>query len=175
MVGAYSDNQPDYSWIRPYEVKHWEQYWYPVKGIRGFKNANLNGAVNLEKEEDNSVFLGYYSTQKVKNAKVILKNKDKVVFEKTMDIAPEKPFAETIKIEGAFELTDLYTELVDVASRDILVKYQPLKLAPVEELPQDWKGYPAPEELETVEELYLTGKRVFMPRCMTRWTGTGKL
>jgi hypothetical protein len=29
--GAFSDNQPDYSWIRPYEVKRWEQYWYPVK------------------------------------------------------------------------------------------------------------------------------------------------
>jgi hypothetical protein len=40
MVGAYSDNQPDYSWIKPYEVKKWEQYWFPVKGIEGFKNAN---------------------------------------------------------------------------------------------------------------------------------------
>lgn len=65
MVGAYSDNQPDYSWIRPNEVKEWEQYWYPVKGIKGFKNANLNGAVNLEQEKKNSVYLGYYSTQKV--------------------------------------------------------------------------------------------------------------
>ncbi|MCA1759240.1 MAG: DUF5107 domain-containing protein, partial [Bacteroidales bacterium] len=55
MVGAFSDNQPDYSWIRPYEVKRWEQYWYPVKGIRGFKNANLDGAVNLEKDGDNAV------------------------------------------------------------------------------------------------------------------------
>lgn len=37
MVGAYSDNQPDYSWIKPYEVKKWEQYWYPIRGIGGFK------------------------------------------------------------------------------------------------------------------------------------------
>ena len=48
MVGAFSDNQPDYTWIRPYEVKRWKQYWYPVKDIEGFKNANLNAAVNLE-------------------------------------------------------------------------------------------------------------------------------
>ena len=48
MVGAFSDNQPDYSWIKPYEVKSFHQYWYPVRGIGGFKNANLHAAVNLE-------------------------------------------------------------------------------------------------------------------------------
>lgn len=56
MVGAYSDNQPDYSWIRPYEVKEWEQYWYPIKGMKGFKNANLEGAVNLEKGKKTTCF-----------------------------------------------------------------------------------------------------------------------
>ena len=56
MVGAYSDNQPDYSWIRPYEVKEWEQYWYPIKGMKGFKNANLEGAVNLEKGKNTTCF-----------------------------------------------------------------------------------------------------------------------
>ena len=160
MVGAYSDNQPDYSWIRPYEVKRWEQYWYPVRGIKGFKNANLNGAVNLEKEDDDAVFLGYYSTQMVEEAKVVLKNKDKVIFEKKIEISPEAPFAECIQIEGSFELTDLYTELISDADQKVLVSYQPVKLDPVEELPAVWEGYPDPEKLETVEELYLAGKRI---------------
>tara|TARA_R110002050_G_scaffold899_7_gene6394 strand:+ start:3038 stop:6355 length:3318 start_codon:yes stop_codon:yes gene_type:complete len=160
MVGAYSDNQPDYSWISPYEVKRWEQYWYPVRGIKGFKNANLNGAVNLEKEEGNKVFLGYYSTQKIKQVKVVLKNKDQIVFEKHVEISPDKPFAETISLDGYFKLTDLYTELVDDASDSRLIAYQPVEQTPVDELPEEWQGYPAPEELETVEELYLTGKRV---------------
>ena len=76
MVGAFSDNQPDYSWIRPYEVKTFTQYWYPVKDIQGFKNANLNGAVNLEAREKNQVFLGYYVTRKVSGATITLKNRD---------------------------------------------------------------------------------------------------
>lgn len=58
MTGAFSDNQPDYSWIRPYEVKTFKQYWYPVKDIEGFKNANLNGAVNLEKGMKTRSFWG---------------------------------------------------------------------------------------------------------------------
>ncbi len=50
MVGGYSDNQPDYSWIKPGEVKRLTQYWYPVREMGGFKNANLDAAVNLQKQ-----------------------------------------------------------------------------------------------------------------------------
>lgn len=162
MVGAYSDNQPDYSWIRPYEVKRWEQFWYPVRGIRGFRNTNLNGAVNLEKESDNTIFLGYYSTQKIDDARIVLKNGDRVIFEKNVEISPENPFSETIRMDGSFELTDLFTELIDEADQKVMLSYRPVKLDPVEELPQSWEGYPDPEKLETVEELYLAGQRVEM-------------
>ncbi|MDD4590592.1 MAG: DUF5107 domain-containing protein, partial [Parabacteroides sp.] len=160
MVGAYSDNQPDYSWIRPYEVKKWEQYWYPAKGIQGFKNANLNGAVNLEEKPDNAVFIGYYSTQSIENAKVILKNKNLVIYEKSISISPDKPFTETIKLNTNFKLTELYTSITDEATKELLVDYRPAILEPVDKLPEPWKGYKSPEELQTVEEVYLTGKRV---------------
>jgi hypothetical protein len=33
MVGAYSDNQPDYSWLAPYEVKSFEMNWYPFRDM----------------------------------------------------------------------------------------------------------------------------------------------
>lgn len=160
MVGAYNDNQPDYSWIRPYEVKRWEQYWYPVRGIEGFKNANINGAVNLEEREGNAVFLGYYSTQKMNNAKVILKNKSEIVYKRNIEISPDNPFTEIIKLNGSFNLSDLYTGLTDENSNELLIEYQPVDLDPVEELPAPWRGYPAPEDIETVEELYLTGSRI---------------
>jgi tetratricopeptide (TPR) repeat protein len=160
MVGAFSDNQPDYTWIRPYEVKKWEQYWYPVRGIGGFKYANLDGAVNLEKREENTVFLGYYSTQKLEKAKVVMRNKERIILEKNISIAPDKPFAETISLQGPFKMTDLSTDLINAVTGEKLVSYQPVELEEVKELPEPWKGYPAPGELETVEELYLTGKRV---------------
>jgi tetratricopeptide (TPR) repeat protein len=160
MVGAYSDNQPDYSWIEPYEVKKWEQYWYPVRGIDGFKNANLNGAVNLETKADNAVFLGYYSTAKVKNAKIVLENNGVVVFTKNLEISPETPFAETIQLKENFDLNNLYTKLIDVDKNEILLDYKPIKQEPVDKLPEAWKGYPSPDKINTVEELFLTGKRV---------------
>ena len=48
MAGSYSDNQPDFAWIAPYETKRFSQYWYPIGdlGIPCF--ANLNGAVHWD-------------------------------------------------------------------------------------------------------------------------------
>ena len=165
MVGSFSDNQPDYSWIKPYEVKQWTQYWFPVKDIQGFKNANLNGAVNLEARNERNrynVFLGYYSTAKVENAKVILTNKDKTVFEKTIAISPDKPFTETIRLEGPYNLADLHTQLINAETGETLVEYQYIERKPVanEDIPESWRGYPDAEKLETIEEMYLIGKRV---------------
>ena len=34
MVGAYSDNQPDYSWLQPDEAKSFVEYWYPFREHR---------------------------------------------------------------------------------------------------------------------------------------------
>jgi tetratricopeptide (TPR) repeat protein len=160
MVGAFSDNQPDYSWIRPYEVKTFKQYWYPVKDIRGFKNANLNGAVNLEVREKNQVFIGYCVTKKVSRAAVILKNKEKIIFRKEQQISPENTFTQLIKIDEPFELTDLYTEISDSETGEVLVSYKPVIYQKAEELPEIVKRPPLPKDIETIEELYLTGSRI---------------
>jgi tetratricopeptide (TPR) repeat protein len=160
MVGAFSDNQPDYSWIRPYEVKTIKQYWYPVKDIKGFKYANLNGAVNLEKSTDNNVFLGYYSTQKVSKAKIILKRKGEVIFQKVMEISPVTTFTGTIKIDGQFDITDLYTEMVNSENNEVLVAYQPVEKKEERKLPGAVKRPAPPKDIQTVEELYLTGSRI---------------
>ena len=160
MVGAFSDNQPDYSWIRPYEVKTFKQYWYPVKDIQGFKNANLNGAVNLEKRDGNKVFLGYYSTQKISKAKIVLKNRDKIIFEKTVEISPEKAFAELIPIKDPFEMTDLVTAMINTENNETLVGYIPAPEKKVEKLPDVVKRPMLPKDIATIEELYLTGSRI---------------
>ena len=160
MVGAFSDNQPDYSWIRPGEVKTWKQYWYPIKDIQGFRNANLNGAVNLEQREGNNIFLGYYSTQKVNKARIILKNGSKIVLQKEVLISPEKAFTELVKVDGTFKYTDLYTEMVNAETNEVLVSYQPVELKRAENLPETVKSPPLPKDIATVEELFTTGNRI---------------
>lgn len=159
MVGAYSDNQPDYSWIMPYETKRWKQYWYPVKDIQGFKNANIDAAVNLEKRGKNKVFLGYYSTQLLKRAQILLKSGDEVILKREVEISPEKAFVEEIKVDESILETKLYTELVDLETGTKIISYQPKKIEKPE-FPPVVEAPAKPDEIETVEELYITGKRI---------------
>jgi tetratricopeptide (TPR) repeat protein len=160
MVGAFSDNQPDYSWIRPYETKTFKQYWFPVKDIGGFKNANLNGAVNLEKISDQQLFLGYYSTQNVPKVKIVLRNKEKVIFEKQTPISPDKPFTIKLPYPENEALTNFYTEMVNLENGETLLSYQPVERKRVDKLPETVKRPVPPGEMKSVEELYLTGSRI---------------
>ena len=33
MAGVYTDNQPDFSFLAPWETRTFEQYWYPIQEI----------------------------------------------------------------------------------------------------------------------------------------------
>lgn len=159
MVGAFSDNQPDYSWVKPSEVKTFKQYWFPVRGIGGFKNANLNGAVNLELRPENRAWIGFHTTAKRDHVKVILKAGDQVLFEQETAIGPAEPFTREIEIPAGIAETDLRAALLDAEGRE-LIAYQPVKHEPVNELPPTVQAPPAPQDIKTNEELVLTGLRV---------------
>ncbi len=158
MVGAYSDNQPDYSWIKPHEVKAFKQYWYPVRDIGGFKNANLNGAVNLECDE-NRVKFGFQVTLNTQNAKVVLQHKDTILYEEEINIDPADSFVKEVPISGETKATDLKVSLISADGLE-LISYQPKEIEPVEDLPEEVRPPAEPDEIETIEELYLTGLRV---------------
>ena len=47
MAGVYTDNQPNFSWLEPYETKTFSQYWYPISRIGTPDFANLDCALAL--------------------------------------------------------------------------------------------------------------------------------
>ena len=158
MAGAYSDNQPDYSWIQPYEVKIIKKYWYPIRQITSVKNANLKAAVNLEVTEANTAQIGFNTTSAHKNANVILTADDKVIFRQRIDIGPDKPFYREVALNAGVREKDLQISLRSATDEE-LISYQPVEKegAP---MPKPVKPPLAPEKIKTVEELYLTGLRL---------------
>jgi hypothetical protein len=50
MAGSYSDNQPDFAWIEPFELKEFSQSWYPYKDIGEPRNANDRLALSCERK-----------------------------------------------------------------------------------------------------------------------------
>ncbi|MCL5281887.1 MAG: DUF5107 domain-containing protein, partial [Planctomycetes bacterium] len=159
MVGAFSDNQPDYSWIKPHEVKTFKQYWYPARAIGGFKYANLQGAVNLELTTNGTAKLGFNTTARHEKAKVSLKAGDKSLLEETVTIGPDKPFTKEVPVPGGTKRTDLKAVLL-TNSGQTLISYRPVEIVSDPKLPETVKPPPAPKDIKTIEELYLTGLRV---------------
>ena len=77
-----------------------------------------------------------------------------------MTISPETAFTGSVKIEGQYKITDLYTEMINAETNEVLVSYQPVEQIPVKELPETVKKPDLPKDLQTIEELYLTGSRI---------------
>jgi len=159
MVGAFSDNQPDYSWIKPYEVKTFTQYWYPVREIGGFKNANLNAAVNLELTGDHKIKFVFNATRPMTGAKAVLKAKGKLLYAEKIYIGPDKPFVREVNAPEGVEETDLEAILYS-RDKQTIISYKPVNRPNNPELPPVVQPPPPPKLIRTIEQLYLTGQRI---------------
>jgi tetratricopeptide (TPR) repeat protein len=159
MVGAFSDNQPDYSWIKPYETKTFKQYWYPVRDIGGFRKATLEGAVNLEMVGNDQVKYGFYVTSAFPDAHIILSIDGKVLSEDVKTLDPANSFLKTLKIPKGIDETSIKVSLLNKNGKEILA-YQPQSKELPGNLPPVVKAPPIPSAIGTVEELYLTGQRI---------------
>ena len=156
MVGAYSDNQPDYSFLQPFEERSFEMSWYPFRGIKGVKNANLEAAVNLDIKDGNAT-LGFYTTKAYQNATVTLKAGSKVLTEENITIDPGKPFTKQIALPSDLDEHDLRAS-ISVEGRE-LVAYSPIRLQPTTK-PVATTDPAAPSEIKNDEELFLAGQRI---------------
>lgn len=163
MASAYTDNQPDFSWLQPYETKTFSQYWYPIQKIGPAKNANTEAAVNLEIDAG-CVRVGACVTSRRK-VRVTLTRNGRTVLEEQLEMAPGEPFVRTMQISDT-RPEDYRLCLADAHGNE-LIAHQPE--APVDsKLPDPATEPPLPEEIASADELYLTGLHLEQYRHATR-------
>ena len=158
MVGAYSDNQPDYNWTNPYETKEFSQYWYGIRNIGGVKAGDRRAAMNMEVLEGGKVKLAVNATSKHSGYKVELTNAGTTVYSKTFGIAPEKPFAETVDAGNIVKDTDLTMSLYDENGK-LMFEYTPVHHDINKPLPETVERPLRPADIENTEECFLVGLR----------------
>ena len=159
MAGMYTDNQPDYSWIQPYESKVGTMIWFPIRELGGLKFANRNGALNLE-IENNNILVRMNTTSPHSGAKATLSAKGKVLMERRIDIDPAQPFAADIELPEGMVEDDLEVALTSATGAQLMY-FAPVKHHPPDEpQPAPLKPLDDPEEMASVEELYLAGLRL---------------
>jgi tetratricopeptide (TPR) repeat protein len=156
MVGAYSDNQPDYSWLEPFEAKSFSIYWYPFRDIGGVKNATVDAAVNVE-VTNRVARLGFCATAVHPVATVGLSGSGGVLFEQEVAMTPARGFTVEVELPAGVEAHELRASL-RVGGRE-MVSYTPMRFEP-EPMPEPVRAPGSPSDVPTVEELYLAGLRI---------------
>lgn len=152
MCGAYTDNQPDFSWIMAGETKQFKQYFMPYKQVGAVKNASREAAVNLD-VQGNSARLGVYLSRPAA-VMVRLESESGSLFEKALHLTPAQAFLEQVELPQALKSQRLRLSVWE-GSRQ-LVGYTEQRRA---QLPIPAPAAPArpPQEIASSEELFLNG------------------
>lgn len=153
MAGVYTENQPDFTWLQPYEEKSFVQYFLPYRELGVVKNATKDLLMNIEPEGEGQVCFKIFATSR-QQVVVTLRGEDGTVYyQKEVTITPEELLNETVAV-GEEQFTRL--ELVVTAGAKELLYWhaEPDEVKPI---PDAAEAALLPEEIKTTEQLYLTG------------------
>lgn len=154
MAGSYSDNQPNFSWLEPYETKEFSQYWYPISKIGTPTFANLDIAFKLDR--DNGV-LRVQSTKAHKDARITVTDNGKTLFETVSDLSPESC------IEFKTGALPEYVTVSVSAEGETLAVYGEKNFDKFN-MPDVIEDMPIAAEMNSAEELYLAGVHILQYR-----------
>lgn len=151
MTGVYADNQPDFTWLKPYEEKTFTQYFMPYKHVGRVKNATKDASVNLELEGHNCLIKAYASGVFPQCQIKVCKN-DEILFADQADLSPTEIYdaAFTMELDSLIGCTLAITDV----HGNILVSYTAVE-EKLEATPDPADPLLPPSELKSTEELYL--------------------
>jgi len=152
MGGAFTDNQPDFSWIMPGEEKRFTQVFMPYKEIGGARNANRDAVINLE-VEDGTAEIGVYVTRP-REVEIRLRAGADVAYRETASLSPDGAYSRRVPVDASRSPQELTLEVWDGDRK--LIAFTPL---PDEqpEIPEPATAAPPPGDVPSNDELYLHG------------------
>lgn len=162
MTGVYTDNQPDFTWLKPMEEKTFTQYFMPYKAVGAVKNASADAVINLETAPDGITIIAYAS-RKIPEARILLSYGGQVLTDEKTLLSPVDIYQKTISFSVE---DDTLLTLHILEGADELVSYTPQKKE-IPKLPNPAEASKDPAEIMTNEELYLTGLHIEQYRHAT--------
>ena len=162
MAGVFTDNQPDFSWLHPYETRTWSQFWYPIQQIGPAKNANRLAAVNLERV-DGTLKVGLCVTEPLHGAKLLVTVEGKTVLEEVCNLEPGKPYVREFLAPGSPTLRLLANDGKEI------IQYISEEQRGGIALPDPATEPSAPREISSSDELYITGLHLEQYKHATRY------
>ncbi|MDR1879513.1 MAG: DUF5107 domain-containing protein [Tannerellaceae bacterium] len=151
MTGVYTDNQPDFSWLQPYEEKAFTQYFMPYRELGVVKNASPDLLMNIT-PEDGRCTLKVFATSEQKQLRILIRKAGVTCFETTADISPLHLLEAAVPIAS----TDGIDLRIYSPAGKCLLSWtpEPDEIKPV---PNPASAALGPAALPSAEQLYLTG------------------
>ena len=181
MAGVYTENQPDFSWLMPYEEKMFTQYFMPYRELGVVKEASKDLIFNINsltpnpspKDEGSGHLVEFkvFATNK-QEVCIILRNDDgEVYYKKDMTLSPETVLTETVDVKDA-KFNQLTFEIVKtfVYGQRIVLQWH-AEADEIRPIPDSAEAALLPEQIKTNEQLYLTGLHLEQYRHAT-WLAT---
>ncbi len=157
MAGVYTENQPDFTWLMPYEEKQFVQYFMPYRELGIVKQASKDFVMNIEEIGKHKVTFKILATSK-KTVRIILDGEDgEVYYDKVVTLTPEEVLTETVET-GNEQISDLRLDIDrpdDTRMHHYLTWYEePDEIRPI---PDAAEAALSPQDTKTIDQLYLTG------------------
>jgi len=153
MCGAYTDNQPDFSWIMPGEQKTFTQVFMPYQKIGPASNASKEVVLRFEVHATEAEIGVYVSQPRTVIVQVWRENR--LLVERAADLDPERSLTDRVPLEEGTLPQEVTLRVLDEARHELL-SFTPL---PDEkpEIPAPASPAKSPAEIESIEELFLNG------------------
>ena len=167
MAGVYTDNQPDFSYLAPYETKTFSQFWWPIQGIGPVQQANQLAALRMVVREDRMIELGLCVSGAVTGGVLLLRRGDEVLLEQPVDLKPGESWTfDGLKFSGE-KPSELHARVMNAAGV-CLLEYRPVDVSVLTRDREVATEPPSPEDTASADELYLTGEHLELYRHPTR-------
>ena len=157
MCGAYTDNQPDFSWLMPGEEKRFTQVFLPYKAIGAAQNASRDAVLSLDVGKGaagiDEARLGVYVTAP-RMVTVRLTRAGATIFEVSEALSPEGALLRTVPLDGAPRPQELTLE-VWCDGRRVLAFTPRSDERPA--IPAPATPARAPEAIASNDELFVNG------------------
>ena len=157
MAGVYTENQPDFTWLMPYEEKQFVQYFMPYREIGIVKQASKDYVMNIEEAGEGKVIIKILATSKQK-VRIVLEGESGVeYYNQVVALSPEEVFIETVDT-GKESLNDL-TLTIDRAENPRKLPLLSWHAEPdeIRPIPDAAEAALSPQDTKTIDQLYLTG------------------
>ncbi len=156
MAGVYTENQPDFTWLMPYEEKRFTQYFMPYRELGIVKQASKDLIINVEAHEGQARLLVFATSRQ--EVSVVLRDDDGTTYyDQKHTITPEELLDKTIDVKGAHldHLNLLIYPTTGQQLRPCLSWHaEPDDIRPT---PSAAEAALLPHDVKTNEQLYLTG------------------